>query len=182
VLLVVFLAVINTMNTAVLSIGTNLGHKLKNLEEAGFRLRNLGCTILKKSSVYETEPWGFYPESNFLNQVIELETNLMSRDLLDQLLKIEREMGRARSMNGYESRIIDLDILFYGSEVILEGNLVIPHPLIQDRRFILVPLNEILPYFQHPVCNKTISELLDSCQDTSWVSPYLSITKPSLSR
>lgn len=181
-LLIVFLAIANIMNKGVISIGTNLGDKLQNLKEASFRIQSLGCNILKQSSVYETEPWGFYPGSNFLNQVIELETNMMPGDLLDQLLKIEKEMGRERSMNGYESRIIDLDILFYGNKVILEGNLVIPHPLIQDRRFILIPLNEILPNFQHPVIHKSISELLDSCRDNSWVTPYLSITKPSLSR
>lgn len=153
-----------------LSLGTNIGNKLANLSTAITEIeKNIG-QINQQSGIYETEAWGFESDSNFLNQVIILETNLEPTQLIDACLRIERKMGRERNRTGnYESRIIDIDILFYGDSIVNDDNLSIPHPLLQKRRFILEPLHEIAPDYIHPVLGKSISDLLDECTDTGLV-------------
>lgn len=153
-----------------LSLGTNIGNKLANLSTAIAEIeKNIGH-INQQSAIFETEAWGFESDSNFFNQVIILESNLEPTQLIDSCLKIEKKMGRERNRTGnYESRIIDVDILFYGDSIVNEDNLSIPHPLLQKRRFILEPLNEIAPDFIHPVLGKSISKLLEDCTDTGLV-------------
>jgi 2-amino-4-hydroxy-6-hydroxymethyldihydropteridine diphosphokinase len=153
-----------------LSLGTNLGNQEANLSAAIAEIcENIG-NISLLSGIYETEAWGFESESNFLNQVIMLETNLNPAQLINSCLNIEKKMGRERKLTGnYESRIIDIDILFYGDSIVNEDKLCIPHPLMQNRRFILEPLYEIAPDFIHPLLGKSISKLLEECADTGTV-------------
>src|SRR5574344_3024022 len=151
------------MSFVYLSLGTNLGERELNLNSAIQEIGALG-SIIQISAVYETEPWGFSSENKFLNMVIEIQTNIPASQLIKECLNIEAILGRTRgSALGYESRIIDIDILFFGDEVVNQDKLTIPHPYIQERRFILEPLNEIAPNLLHPVLCKTVSELLLIC-------------------
>jgi 2-amino-4-hydroxy-6-hydroxymethyldihydropteridine diphosphokinase len=162
------------MNKVFLGIGTNLGDREKNLAEA---MELIGERIFIPSvcsSVYETEPWGFESESKFLNLVIVIETELSPVILLEKIHEIELTMGRVRDKNQYESRVIDIDILFYNDLVLDTGSLKIPHPHLHNRRFVLVPLSEIAFDFVHPVLDKTISSLLDICPDKGIVRTYIS--------
>jgi 2-amino-4-hydroxy-6-hydroxymethyldihydropteridine diphosphokinase len=146
-------------------LGGNLGDKRKVFSEARAKLSKQIGTITNQSSVYETEPWGFKSDDIFWNQVIEISTALSPEDVLLQTQQIERELGRIRKANQYDSRIIDIDILFYSDEIIQTENLVVPHPRIQERKFALVPLSEIAPELIHPVFQKSIQQLLDECTD-----------------
>ena len=157
------------MKIVFLGIGTNLGNRENKLSEAVEMIREDIGPILGTSSVYETEPWGFQSADQFLNMVIRVGTNLPPSEVLNSILAIESSAGRKRSANQYVSRIIDIDILFYEDLVIEEENLKIPHPLIHERRFVLVPLCDIAPEMIHPVFGKTFAELLEVCSDTSSV-------------
>jgi 2-amino-4-hydroxy-6-hydroxymethyldihydropteridine diphosphokinase len=159
------------MNKAVILLGTNKGERSTNVAVAlRFIEENCG-SITRFSSIYETAPWGKTDQSSFLNQVIEINTTLTSRQLLDQLLSIETNMGRTRKEK-WEPRLIDLDILFFNSEVHKEVGLTIPHPHLHERRFTLVPLNEILSDFRHPVFALTVKELLEQLSDNSSVTLF----------
>ncbi len=127
--------------------------------------------VCKKSSVYETAPWGFANQQPFLNQVICINTTLAPEQLLEKLLGIELQMGRRR-LEKMGPRVIDIDILFYRNYVVSQPDLIIPHPRIAERRFVLTPLNEIASAFVHPILEKTISELLQVCPDTLDVKIY----------
>jgi 2-amino-4-hydroxy-6-hydroxymethyldihydropteridine diphosphokinase len=127
------------------------------------------------SSIYESEPWGFESENMFLNQVIRVKTILSPIDLLDKALKIESRLGRRRGVGeGYVSRSIDIDILFFNDEIIAENRLAVPHPKIPERMFTLVPLTEIDPDFVHPATGKSVKEMLDECPDKLKVYLYQS--------
>jgi 2-amino-4-hydroxy-6-hydroxymethyldihydropteridine diphosphokinase len=154
-----------------LGIGSNLEDREANLAEAVDRIGMIIGDVIKTSSVYETEPWGFTTDNEFLNMVVEVETQLNPADLLEQTSKIETRLGRIRDDDEaqYTSRIIDIDILLYEDIIVNDANLRIPHPLMQERKFVLVPLNEIAPNAVHPVLMKTISELLEGCSDTGEV-------------
>jgi len=146
-------------------LGTNIGDREKNLEEAVLAIEKEIGTIKKKSSVYETDAWGKTDQAPFYNQVIELRTSMLPDDVLKALMLIEQQMGRRRT-DTWGERIIDLDILLNGKEIIATSDLIIPHPQMIYRRFTLVPLKEIASEFVHPVFQKSISELLDNCEDT----------------
>jgi len=143
-----------------LLLGTNLGDRLSNLEEAITRIGS----VTRRSSVYETGAWGKTEQPEFLNQVIEIKSDLDPRELLQKILDIEIAMGRVR-VEKWGTRLIDIDILFYRNEIIDEAELIIPHPQIQNRRFTLEPLNELAPDLEHPILKKTIRQLLDECND-----------------
>ncbi|HET6557017.1 MAG TPA: 2-amino-4-hydroxy-6-hydroxymethyldihydropteridine diphosphokinase [Prolixibacteraceae bacterium] len=148
-----------------LLLGGNLGNKRKVFEET---LRLIGervGPITGKSHIYETEPWGFESDDLFWNQALELSVELSAREVLERCQQIENQIGRIRKAEQYDSRIMDIDILFYGNEIIESPGLEIPHPRISDRKFVLVPLNEIAPGLIHPVNHKSISQLLDECPD-----------------
>jgi len=153
------------MEKVFLGIGTNLGDREENLREALTMIEKYIGRIICSSSVYETEPWGFQSENEFLNIVIEVITRLKPSGLLGRLLMIESIIGRVREGTGYKSRIIDIDILFYGDEIMETKALTIPHPNLHRRRFVLLPLSEIAPGLVHPVKSKTVDQLLSECTD-----------------
>jgi 2-amino-4-hydroxy-6-hydroxymethyldihydropteridine diphosphokinase len=148
------------MNTVFIGIGSNIGDKYKHVSEA-LDLLKVNCDIMDISSCYLTTPIGYKEQSNFINLVIKVETDLDPDNLMDFLLEVESSLGRTRSiLNG--PRKIDLDILFYNQEIINNDKLCIPHPRLQQRLFVLIPMSEIDPDFSHPVINKTIGELANS--------------------
>ena len=151
-------------------MGTNLGDKASNLAVARTHLNNTAGKINKLSMIYETAAWGKTNQPSFYNQVVVLKTNLSPKELLDKIHEIETEMGRIR-YEKWGERIIDIDILFYGDEVLKLPALRIPHPEIQNRRFTLEPLAEIAPNLQHPELQVSITELLNSCPDHLEVKP-----------
>jgi 2-amino-4-hydroxy-6-hydroxymethyldihydropteridine diphosphokinase len=155
------------MNKVFLGLGTNMGNREANLREAVTRISVSIGEILKVSSLFETEPWGFETENNFLNMAVEVETSHTPSGVLGAILMTEAQMGRIRTETQYSSRIIDIDILFFDDLIMDEITLKIPHPLLHKRKFVLVPLNEIAPDFIHPVLKKSIGSLLNSCEDLS---------------
>ena len=153
------------MTKVYLLLGGNLGDKGKIFSKARVNLNKQIGEITLQSAVYETEPWGFESIDLFWNQVLEISTTLSPEEVLLKTQQTEHELGRIRKSNQYNSRIIDIDILFFGDQVVSLENLTIPHPRIQERKFVLAPLNEIVPEFIHPVLQKTIGELLTECND-----------------
>ena len=151
--------------------GSNMGDKEAIFAQACLYINNRCGRVVKVSTAYESEPWGFEAEEWFLNRVIVLETALSPMDLLQQLLDIERELGRVRhpEIKGYTSRTADLDLLYYGSRIIQTEALTVPHPRLHLRRFALVPLCDVMPNFVHPVFQMTQTELLQRCPDESIV-------------
>ncbi|HWJ89844.1 MAG TPA: 2-amino-4-hydroxy-6-hydroxymethyldihydropteridine diphosphokinase [Flavisolibacter sp.] len=152
------------MNVVYLLIGGNIGDRLKYLSDAAKKISEACGPLTAISSVYETAPWGVQDQEGFLNQALRIETAHSPRSLLSVILHIEEGLGRKRSVK-YGPRIIDIDIIFFNDAVINEGSLIVPHPQMQNRRFVLEPLNEIAPQVLHPVLHKTVSELLDECPD-----------------
>jgi len=149
-----------------LLLGGNLGNKQQIFADARTRLTELLGKITAQSAVYETEPWGFESEDIFWNQVLEISTDLLPDEVLLLTQQTELELGRIRKKNQYDSRTIDIDILFYGDQIINHTNLIVPHPRIQERKFALIPLNEIAPELIHPVFQKSIKQLLNDCSDS----------------
>jgi 2-amino-4-hydroxy-6-hydroxymethyldihydropteridine diphosphokinase len=152
------------MNTSFLLIGGNVDDREKNLLLAAELIRKHAGKVDAQSSVYETAAWGKTDQPDFLNQVLKITTDLLPGDLMKEILKIEKLMGRERSEK-YAPRLIDIDILFFNDEIVKTSLVTIPHPQIQNRRFVLVPLNELAPALIHPVFKKTISQLLVECPD-----------------
>jgi len=149
----------------IILMGSNLGDRVKFFLEAEKRITHDIGRILIKSSIYETQPWGFDHKNEFLNQVVGLESEFPTDKVLDALLTIENQMGRKREEGGYTTRNIDLDLLFYDSFIINTTKLILPHPRLHLRKFTLVPLNEIFPTLVHPVLNMSISQILKNCSD-----------------
>lgn len=156
---------------AVLMTGSNMGDREGNLSAALSMLDEAG-RVIACSGVYESEPWGEMGDGggNFMNQAVVLETGLVPEELLDVTQDIERRLGRTvkgegRGLRVYASRMIDIDILFYGDMVVDTGRLVVPHPLMGAREFVLMPLAEILPGMRHPVTGKTVAEMLSELKD-----------------
>ena len=154
-----------TMVRTFLGLGTNIGDRVANLVRAGELLAGVMPELGPESPVYVSRPWGFDSEHDFLNRVIEVRTGVDAFDLLDIVQDIEKKMGRLRKLKEYTDRIIDIDILFYGGEIISSKPLVVPHPLLHKRMFVLQPMADIAPGFVHPVLNKTIAELMSECDD-----------------
>ncbi len=151
--------------TAYLSLGSNLGDKLNHLQDAVFAVhKNIG-EVLRISPVYESSSWGFEAD-DFLNICISIKTDMRPHSLLAALLKIETQLGRERFQEeGYQPRTLDIDILYYEKEHFFSDNLVIPHPELPFRKFVLKPLSDIAPQFYHPVLNKDTRNLLQECKD-----------------
>jgi 2-amino-4-hydroxy-6-hydroxymethyldihydropteridine diphosphokinase len=152
-----------------IGVGSNLGNALKNCRYAVESLSQYkGIEITRVSSFYKTEPVGIENQNFFINAVIEIKTILSARNLFQSLQNIEKDMGRERKVKG-GPRIIDLDLLFYGQEVIQDADLIVPHLEIQKRRFILEPLCEIASYFIHPAFGVSIRGLKDRLSDNKIV-------------
>lgn len=155
--------------TVYLLLGGNIGNTRKYFSEAKEMIQKKAGDITKESSLYESEPWGFTHDQNFLNSVLEVSVNMEPIELLDIIQSIERELGRVRKKSQYSERTIDIDILFYDSIMFDTERLTIPHKMLHKRRFTMMPLNEIIPDYIHPVFNKSIRELTDICEDESLV-------------
>jgi 2-amino-4-hydroxy-6-hydroxymethyldihydropteridine diphosphokinase len=152
------------MNEAYLLTGGNMGKREYNLAAAREWIEKKCGPVLKASGLYETAAWGKTDQPSFLNQALCLRTSLSPHELLQELLTVEKKLGRIREEK-YGPRTIDIDILLFGHEIIDEPRLSLPHPELQNRRFALVPLAEIAREFVHPVFQQTIGELLDLCDD-----------------
>ena len=152
------------MRTVYLSLGSNLGDREGYLREAIARLATPRFTVQRVSPVYETEPVDYLAQPWFLNLVVEGETTLFPLQLLAHTSRIERALGRERSVPK-GPRIIDIDILFYGQHMINEPGLIVPHPELHNRRFTLEPLSEIVPDLEHPVLKKSIFQLKSELKD-----------------
>lgn len=160
---------INTLKRHIifLEIGGNIEDRLEYLIKTKKKIENHIGKIQLSSSIYESPPWGFEAEHNFLNQCLKVETILNPSALLKEMLRIEEELGRVRNSNNYESRTVDIDLLFYEDQQIKNASLEVPHPRMHLRKFVLLPLCEIAADFSHPILNKSIKNLLETCTDQS---------------
>jgi 2-amino-4-hydroxy-6-hydroxymethyldihydropteridine diphosphokinase len=159
------------MKSIYLLLGSNIGKRRATLTSAEKKIEQHIGLIKRKSSFYESEPWGFEGDNNFLNRVLIVQSDKEPGEILKYIKIIETELGRKRSSGpGYTSRTIDIDILFYDDWVYETPDLIIPHPLLQERRFTMLPLDEVSPDFVHPGYKKTIREILNECPDQSPVN------------
>lgn len=156
------------MHNLIVGIGSNVGNRVEFINTANTYIINEIGNIKMSSSLYETKAWGNTQQSNFINCVVVVETSLLPLEIIEKLLIIEKNMGRIRSQK-WSERIIDLDILFYNDVQINTPGLIIPHPHIQERNFVLDPINEIWPEFIHPKYLKTINRIKNESIDTSWI-------------
>lgn len=159
------------MLECILHLGSNVGDKAYHIELAEILISRRIGMIMVQSKVYETDPWGDTNQENFLNKAVSILTTKSPDEVLKAIKNIERKMGRVYTKK-WGPRIIDIDILFYGEEIIKNHNLIIPHPQITNRNFVLIPLIDICPDFVHPVLKKTIRELSEECTDEGVVRVY----------
>jgi 2-amino-4-hydroxy-6-hydroxymethyldihydropteridine diphosphokinase len=157
------------MNTAYLLLGSNLGDRKTFLSDAVERIEKSCGKVIASSSLYNTQAWGTTDQRDFLNQAVCIETELSANDLLDRILNIEERIGRVRDKK-WEARIIDIDILFFNSDIINTSKLTIPHPFLQERKFALSPLSDIAGDFIHPVIKKSVKKMLSECDEKLLVS------------
>ncbi|KAB7729019.1 2-amino-4-hydroxy-6-hydroxymethyldihydropteridine diphosphokinase [Rudanella paleaurantiibacter] len=155
-----------------LLLGANLGDRVQMLTQAQTRLVQSVGPLLGASGLYETAPWGVTDQPAYLNQVLELDTQLAPADVLTQTQAIEQALGRVR-LQRWGARIIDIDLLYYADTVLQTDRLTLPHPLLHERRFTLVPLCELAPDFVHPVLGQTNAHLLQQCPDTGEVNRFV---------
>ncbi len=151
-----------------LSLGSNLGNRAASIARALEMLATAGVRIVRRSSLYKTEPVEFTAQGWFLNLAAEVETALMPRQLLHAIRRVEQDLGRRRIVRA-GPRVLDIDILLYGTSIVRVAELEIPHPRMAERRFVLVPMAELAPGLRHPVLNLTMLELLASTQDRGQV-------------
>ncbi|TWV98020.1 2-amino-4-hydroxy-6-hydroxymethyldihydropteridine diphosphokinase [Chitinophaga pinensis] len=163
------------MNKAILLIGGNLGDRTGHLREAVEQIDKQVGRVEKQSSLYETAAWGVAGQPDYLNQALLVATEMDARTLLHTVLAIEHTIGRIRRQK-WGARVIDIDIIFFNDAVINEPDLKIPHPQMQFRQFVLVPLMEILPDWEHPVLHQSVSTLLNNCTDQLPASKYTGIS------
>ena len=157
--------------TLYLLLGSNLGDRLQVMRAASELIDMQIGNIVSSSSVYETAPWGVLDQPSFLNQVLEVETEMAPEEVLRIILDIEHELGRVR-YERWGARVIDIDILYFDHLILDTARLTIPHPRLHERRFTLAPLAEIAPDFIHPVLNKSSEQLMAECTDISEVSLF----------
>lgn len=159
------------MNTMYIQLGSNVGERHSYIKESLLQIEKILGTIICESKTYESSPWGVTEQRNFLNKVISVKSDFSAKDALKTLQNIENNLGRKRTEKWGE-RTIDLDILFYNNQTINTKELTIPHPHIQDRKFVLIPFAEMNGKFIHPTLKKDIFALLNECTDTEEVSVY----------
>jgi 2-amino-4-hydroxy-6-hydroxymethyldihydropteridine diphosphokinase len=155
------------MSKVFLGIGGNIGNKQANFNKVYNLIERKLGQISAKSSVYESPPWGFHAENNFWNQILIIKTGLTPEELLSKIYEIESSFGRKRKSKHYASREMDIDILYYDDIFMETETLVIPHPHMHQRLFVLVPLVEIAPDFKHPILRFTSLQMLENCKDKS---------------
>ncbi|WP_456400485.1 2-amino-4-hydroxy-6-hydroxymethyldihydropteridine diphosphokinase [Mesoaciditoga sp.] len=156
----------NTLHLAYIAFGSNMGKRKETIIQAMKKMREKEMSFLKISTFYETKPYGVTEQNDFMNCVAEVETTLTPVLLLDELLEIEKSLGRVREKR-WGPRTIDLDIIFYDNKIVNFADLVIPHPDMQNRLFVLEPLNEIAPNYVHPFFHKKVSEMLRELKEVS---------------
>ena len=159
------------MKKVILLLGGNMGDRKALIGRARLLIEDRAGKIVRSSAIYESAPWGFAAKQSFYNQVVVIISDLAPHHILEIILQIEKELGRERTGKNYSSRTMDIDILFYEQEIIDTPDLIIPHPQLHKRRFTLVPLNEILPDWNHPGLNQSIRSLLEQCTDHAEVEP-----------
>ncbi len=152
------------MNKIFLITGSNIGDRKKNLETASTLIEDNIGAIIQSSIIYETDAWGNTNQPFFYNQVHIVKSEFSALEVLHRILQIEKKMGRKRTLKN-AARIIDIDILFFNDTIINEPNLIVPHSELSNRRFVLVPMNDLAPEMIHPVLKKSIRELLSTCKD-----------------
>ena len=157
------------MNKVVLLLGSNLGDGQLLFQQVISLIDERLGKLEIQSALYQSPPWGFEHENDFLNQVLILETDLAAGEILQTCLQIEVDIGRKRTTQVYEARRIDIDVLFVNDEVMDTESLVLPHPRLHLRKFTLLPLLELIPDYVHPKLQKSIQELLVACEDNSEV-------------
>ncbi len=148
-----------------------MGEREEYLKNASELLATEIGVIQKESKIYESVPWGVENQSNYLNQVLEIKSEFSAEEVLERVLQIEDKIGRIRNEKWGE-RIIDIDILLFNDSIVEKDGICIPHIHLHNRRFVLIPLNEVAPSFIHPKYNKTIEELLSECKDIESVEEY----------
>lgn len=169
------------LNKAYLLEGSNMEPRFDLIKLATDMINAEVGRVLQLSSVYESEAWGFKTDQKFLNQALYIETSLLPVELLECILGIEKKLGRSRNTKkGYESRRMDIDILYFNDEIIETPRLTVPHPRLHIRRFALEPLVEIAPDTMHPVLKKTNRELLESLDDPSEVYIFKEMQKDEI--
>ena len=156
-------------HTAYVLLGSNLGNRQAFIEKAIAMIRIQIGEVTATSSLYRAAAWGDSDDPEFLNQAIEVRTNLEAEEFLHELLKVEQQLGRVRTTK-WAPRTIDLDVVFFDDSILKSDDLEVPHPRMQERRFVLMPLAEIAPTARHPVLGKSVSELLAECPDAGEVS------------
>jgi 2-amino-4-hydroxy-6-hydroxymethyldihydropteridine diphosphokinase len=163
------------MEVVYLSLGSNQGNRIKYLQKSVEAIEVRIGEIIISSEYFETEPWGFITDSSFINQVICIKSNYSPEKILEKILDIEVQLGRIRMSDNqmYTNRCIDIDILFYGNEIIDSNDLIIPHKHLHERKFVLQPMNQIAGDFIHPIFKKSISDLLLKCEDKTFVKKYI---------
>ena len=159
------------MNKVFLQLGSNLGEREQLISSALTNISSQIGTIITQSKIYESTPWRVDGQENYLNQVIEIKTQLPADKILEMVLNIENDLGRVR-LEKWGERLIDIDIIFFNNDIIESPALCVPHKHMHERNFVLEPLNEIAPEFVHPKYNKTISELFKQSKDTEKVAVY----------
>ncbi len=152
--------------SVILGIGSNLGDRRENIANALNRLTIAG-EIKIVSSIYETPPWGYESKNGFLNICLELHTEKSAEALFFDIEQIESDLGRERHGSGYADRVIDIDVIYFGNEILTGSALRVPHPQLIYRKFVLVPLREIAPNRLHPMLKKTSDELANLCLDSA---------------
>jgi len=159
------------MNKVYLQLGSNIGNRYDYLSKGKKLINDKIGKIRCQSKIYESTPWGVTDQNQFLNQIIISETHLNAKKILERSQQIEKESGR-KTKNKWKARTLDIDILFFNNEIINTNSLKVPHPLIQERLFVLIPLYEINKNLKHPVLKKDISTLLSECNDKEKVNEF----------
>jgi len=161
----------NLEKLACFSLGSNLGDREAYLERASLLLEQKLGRHAYLSPMYESPSWGYQSDLPYINSCLALYTRNQPLQLMETALEIEKQMGRSRQGSGYIDRVIDIDLLLVDDLVMDHPSLILPHPRMMERRFVLVPLNDILPEMRHPKSGLTISELLEHCPDQSPITP-----------
>lgn len=157
------------MHKVFIGIGGNIGNKQENFNRVHQMIEEELGHIVTASSIYEAPPWGFHSEDIFWNQVLIIETKLEAEELLWRIHAIEDRFGRERGAERYTSRPMDIDILYFDDQYFETKTLIVPHPRIHERKFVLVPLAEIAPDFKHPLIRLTSLQMLENCRDVSLI-------------